>query len=384
MQDLRSPAALAALLAVLLGLAGEAVAQQPGEAPATPYVHIPIIGEFGDDVAAEGVEKALDHASRSGIRHVVFTMESPGGYVAVADQIQKAMAKHDDKLEYHCLIKQAISASVWIVYASDTIHILDGGSVGGAVVYSTSFETGNAEVDAKMNSIIAADLTAKAQAKKHPSQLVKPMILAEATLYAWQGAGGKVQLSTTKPSGIVDFLIEDTKDTVLTLTAEQAIGVGFAKRHEGGHEALGKALGLEGWKRSSDYGERAMADARKAWAAKKKKAEKTFSSLEQALGAYKVHLEEAARVDPRGATYQVSPSGHFTREALADWQSRTDRCYAAIKKGLDELAKAERHDKDLEKQGFPRQVEQKHFDEAKLRLNQELKRLKTERGRQAP
>src|SRR5688572_7851761 len=68
------------------------------------YLEIPLRGVFGEDIVVEGVEKTFEHARSTGVRNIVFTIDSPGGYVATAQGILELMKKNDDRFEYHALV----------------------------------------------------------------------------------------------------------------------------------------------------------------------------------------------------------------------------------------------------------------------------------------
>jgi len=48
-------------------------------------------GAFGEVIVLEGVEKTLEHARTTHVKHTVFTLDSPGGYVATAQKILELM-----------------------------------------------------------------------------------------------------------------------------------------------------------------------------------------------------------------------------------------------------------------------------------------------------
>lgn len=372
--------------AVAVAAAAPVAAPAPAEAEVAPsgtaaYLWIPLIGEFGKEIAAEGFEKALDGAGAKGIQHIVIYLDSPGGMVFMAEEIRASMARHKG-LVYHCVVKRAISASIWVVFASDSIHVLDGAAIGGAVVYSGSISSGSVEVDAKLNSIVAAELTAQAEAKGHPGALVRPMIEMEATVYAWRDERGKVVFSENEPPGAHDFIIRDGPRSVLTLTAEQAIAVGLARKLKD-PEALGRALGFAEWKKASDAGERAMEAGRKTWAEKRARVEKEIAKLKDALADIKRCQEKIAASHPNGGKYFVNESGYFTAGSVAEWRSRTDTCVEAYQLLLKPIASAKGNLTTLDKLGFPVSglSGKLGLDDLKKRAQTEINGLLANRGR---
>lgn len=112
------------------------------------YLEIPLCGIFGepayridrrtgleltDNTSPEVIERTLEFASKNGIRHIVFRIDSPGGLLSTAEAIVEVMDKYDDDLEYHALVKTGLSASIWLIFACDTIHVSSDTVIGAAV-----------------------------------------------------------------------------------------------------------------------------------------------------------------------------------------------------------------------------------------------------------
>lgn len=188
-------------------------------------VEIPMNGTFGQDIYPLSIAEGLEWAAAQGATDIVFRMNSPGGEVWAAEEIVEVMAKYSGSFRYHALIEHAISATIWPAFNCDTITMAPGGTFGGAVVFRQS-GTGSAEVDLKMTSIMAAKLAASAEAKGHSPHLVKAMMMSESEVYAVQ-TGNTWILTDTKPENGT-FEVIDAKDSVLTLTSEQAAKFGIA------------------------------------------------------------------------------------------------------------------------------------------------------------
>ncbi|GJM19525.1 MAG: hypothetical protein DHS20C14_17380 [Phycisphaeraceae bacterium] len=196
-------------------------------------LEVPLKGTFGEDIYPKSVAVALDWAVANGVSDIVFRIDSPGGQVWAATQIVEIMDERRDDLTYHALVERGISASIWPTFACDTITMPPGSTLGGAVVYRMNM--GNAEVDKKMNSIRAAELTASARALGHEPAVIKAMMLADSELYAWRDRRdpGPWRITDSKDEAYSDKRNRevreiDTRDTVLTLTDEDAIWLGVA------------------------------------------------------------------------------------------------------------------------------------------------------------
>lgn len=329
------PIVCAAALVAFAALPARALAA----ADPSAYLEIPLRGVFGEDIVFEGVQKTFDYAKQTGVKHIVFTLDSPGGYVATAQQILDLMKANDDVFDYHVVVTRAISASIWVVFACDDIFVKDGATVGGAVAYTTTL--GNAQVDAKMCSIIAAEIRAAAEKKGHPAALIEPMVVKDAKVAAWKDEEGKVRFALEAPKNVPPekVILVDTSETVLTLSANQALEVGLGRRLEGrgGADDLGKALGIEGWKRLSDCGERNMADAAKAQKKKLDDVKKTSDKMKSLSGLVTQSLNEAAESDPGRGTYAVERGGKLTPASRQEWATRTDRSVRALKSALEKI-----------------------------------------------
>lgn len=354
-----------------------------------PYLEVPLKGEFGVDIVPEGIKEALEFASKQPkIKHIVFDIDSPGGRVDAAEEILKTLKQYGDRFEYHIIIRRAISASIWVVFACDTIHMADGATVGGAVVFSMGF-FGNAEVDAKMNSIVCATVRAEAEHKKHPADLVDAMMIQAATCAGWKDKDGKIHVAKSLPKGTPpeQVIFNDDEKRILTLTKDQAVSIELAVPHKGGADTLDKTLGLSGWKKFNDHGQWAMETKAAPYKAKQKAAEAYIARIKE-LGPYiDQNFEESQRYDPdlnkhKYAWYQNT--GRFTEDSKRQWIQDTDAAIAAVtrvRKALDEL-------QDLQSQlttaGLPRQFPELWMKDTIERCDRDIKRLRQNRTRNGP
>lgn len=231
--------------------------------PAGDFLTIPLNGTFGEDIFPKGVETALDWAIKKKVKQIVFTIDSPGGQVWAAESIRDMIKAREDKITCHIVIKNAISASIWVAFMCDKIAILPGGTFGGAVAFSIN-STGNAEVNEKMNSIIASKLATDAERKGHSGQLVKAMILTKESLYAVRKGGDPWELVRDKPDQADGTVVETLSDgtRVVTLTTEQVnkygIGTKISKNED---TAIAEWLGDPNFKGCGNTGEQHMKSA---------------------------------------------------------------------------------------------------------------------------
>ena len=217
-------------------------------------LEVPLKGTFGQDIYPLGIAHSLEWAKEHGVTDVVFRINSGGGEVWCSMDMVEIMNQYRGDFKMHMLIESAISASIWPTFNCDTITMVPGSDFGGAVGYTRN-STGSAEVDLKMNSIMSAKLETAADANGHSGYLVRAMILSEAAVYAYRQGGEWVFSDTTEgiPS---NYEVIDGPDTVLTLTAKQAIKYGIVDAMEDGRtlEEFCKVQGIEKWDNAGDIG----------------------------------------------------------------------------------------------------------------------------------
>ncbi|MFG0257878.1 MAG: hypothetical protein ACF8GE_08260 [Phycisphaerales bacterium JB043] len=334
---------------------GRTTSRRPSASPggdAVRYLEIPLEGTFGEDIAPEGVRDALDFAKKRKIEHVVFRLKSPGGYVWAANEIADVMSEFHEGLRYYCVIEEAISASIWVVFGCDEIFALPDARVGAAVVFSQDRTTGEAEVDAKMNSAIAGTLAARAHANGHSPEIVRAMVLQEAQVFAIR-EGEVYRFTDQLPD--VGHEVLDTSQTVLTMTSDELVRYGVA-RPLADDGALGNALGHEGWTRFNNYGSASMRKAAQKLQKEKAELERLLGTVGPLVAAINSAIEEVNQYDPRMGSYSYyEDSGGFTSQSLREWRSRTETTIGAWERAIDGcqklryiMKKCEEHGVDFE------------------------------------
>ena len=218
-------------------------------------LEVPLKGGFGKEIYPGGVADSLEWAKENAVTDIVFRINSGGGEIWCSNDIVTLIKEYEDEFKMHMLIESAISASIWPSFACDSITMTPGSDFGGAVVYMMT-NTGSAEVDKKMNGIRAAKLETTADANGHESLLVKAMTLSESSIYAYKENGEWLFSGSTQglPRGYETI---DGPDTVLTLTAKQALKYGLVDSMPEGKtlEEFAKVQGIEKWDSAGDIGE---------------------------------------------------------------------------------------------------------------------------------
>lgn len=219
------------------------------------FVVIPVRGMIGMETNAAGLRNALSQSRKRGVQHVVFSIDSGGGYLYDALEALEVIKEYDDTFTFHALIEEgAISAASIYVAASDHIWVRPGSRVGGAVAYSNNTSSGAAEVDAKLNSIWAAELASHAHLKGHSPDVFRAMVEPAAEL--WTDDEGKTYPSRPTTPGAQQL---DNATSVLTIRADQMLRIGMVKELNGDIEGIAEILESEkDWFEVRTIGKKAM------------------------------------------------------------------------------------------------------------------------------
>ncbi len=256
------------------------------------YMVIPATGVIGVEVTAPGIADAFDDAEKLGATHVVFVIDSPGGYIYEALAIRRVLLDNRERFTIHTLVEiEAISAATVLAAGSSTISMAPSATIGGATSYSIKAETGSAQVDAKMNSIWAAEIASIASTSGHDEAPFRAMIEQDRELYVARDASGGARLASSEPVSGDRSAWERVDDslTILTLTAAQVRDYGIGRIVEGGAAGLGAALGVEGWHAADGDGARSMLKASKARAQLARAVEIADEQLIELAGQAKKH-----------------------------------------------------------------------------------------------
>jgi len=294
---------------------------------------VPIKGGIGSEVNAYGLRQALTNIDRKRIEHVVFVVDSPGGYIYSAIEMMDILKEFDDKLTYHAVIEEgAISAASIFAACSDNIFVRPGATLGGAVAYSHDQTTGNAQVDAKLNSIWAAGVASRAESKGHSGEVFRAMAVLEVQL--WQTADGEITSVSTSGAEQID-----SASTILTIRGAQLVRAGMATELTGELESIGELLGIENFTERKRVADRAMTQA----ASKVTKLEERW---EKAAAIYDAAFEEYENNDPllnkdyeitRTLNRQYVYTYSFDGESATKWNRRSRESMRQCEIMLDAL-----------------------------------------------
>jgi len=263
-------------------------------------MEVPLTGTFGEAIYPLSVANSLEWAVENDVTDVVFRINSGGGALWCANDMVAIMKNYRSKVNMHMLIESAISASIWPSFNCHTITMTPGSDFGGAVGYTTN-NTGSAEVDLKMNSIMSAKLESTADANGYSGYLVRAMILSSAAVYAYKDHG-EWKFSNTTDGLPRDYEVIDGPDTVLTLTAKKAIKYGIVDAMEEGNtlEEWAQVQGIEKWDSVGDIGYEIAERDNKKSKSLQKRLDATLASFSSDMLDY----NSTTRISLRGASMQ--------------------------------------------------------------------------------
>ncbi len=320
------------------------------------YFLVPLQGTFGKEITAPGVAQAFKIAKQKGAGTIVFEIDSPGGSVSDADAIVKVIDETKSDMKVVTVVKRAISASIWILAHSDVIAFEPGGPAGAAVCFSIDPKSGNAEVDAKLNAAYAAELAAAAEARGQPGAIYRAMVLQSVELFQHEDAG-QIVLSNEPINGMKASPTRlDDRETVLALTPNQAVRMGFGTKISNlADTEMAKLVGATSWEAvaPASNGRASIKFGADAVAFEERALTRAEQSLQDSNSKYKASQAEVTRLIERaqsmGSTHiptYYGPSGNYTSDSQTRWRNHCDSAIEAWQRVLDEL----RHVSSLQKQ----------------------------------
>lgn len=159
----------------------------------------------------------LENARDIEADYIIINMNTYGGLVNAADSIRTMLINCEIPV-YTFINNQAASAGALIALATDNIYMRAGGTIGAATVVNQSGE----EVPDKYQSFMRAMMRSTAE-----SHGKVPVVSSKGdTTWVWR-RNPDIAQAMVDPSVVVEGISEEGK--VLTLTADEAIKVGFCE-----------------------------------------------------------------------------------------------------------------------------------------------------------
>ena len=192
---IRRPATLAVALAATLGaLTLPGLSQGPG-----PVYLVPVTGTIELGIAPF-IERSLEEAAAAGAAAVILDLDTPGGRVDAAERISDAI--RDSKVPVYAFVnRRAFSAGALIALSTQRVYMRPG-SVLGAV---TPVDGTGTKASEKIVSAMRSEMRALAEARGLDPAVAEAMVDEDVEI-----------------PGVV------AKGKLLTLTTEEAVGLGYA------------------------------------------------------------------------------------------------------------------------------------------------------------
>lgn len=326
------------------------------------WLEVPVFGEIGPDVTADGVGKALAEARRLKVRHVVLLIDSPGGQVSEQMAICDTLLAAKD-LKPVALVKHAYSAAAIIAMACPTIVMHPEGQIGGAVGLYPPDKTNPLPrpVEEKYMSVIRARDRLVAERAGHDPLFVDAMSDISAVI-SMQSEDGQVRLSAGEVAGAK---LLKGKGSILTMTSREALASGLSSATLASLSELGQSLGYaaDQWHSAGGQGRVIMKAAGEESRARESQ---RATQGAQAAAGQRLTAEEIAKrlVDLRAALQVIDTAGRDAKAQLERDQQAVQYTAAAYSRELYQQKQAEvqaRYDKTVAELEKKRQVVEKEI-----------------------
>lgn len=224
-------------------------------------VIIPMKGTFGaiDDgdewIDPRAFAALLKQAKTLNPKFIVLDIESPGGRVSVMNLVAEAIMKELPAGSGPQVVAwpgEAASAASFVTLTCPRIIVKPTARIGAALtvvqtpkgmVAVEDLPTDSDAYSAKIRSFDEAFERSAMQYGGHPIEVRKAMALKAAELY-WSPSVRRFVAALPDPKRPGDFEAIDSKDTVLTLTAQEALKYGIAAAQAHDEDSLKSALGM--------------------------------------------------------------------------------------------------------------------------------------------
>jgi len=335
------------------------------------YLEVPVIGAFGKEVTADGIEAVLSYAKRHGVRNIVFTIDSDGGDMDEGREVYRLLREYKNSLRYHAIVKRAKGEALAVLLWCRPVLVLPGGSISGLVPKAASPEDANEE--AILRSRMAERAVSDTGAQGNIAALVRALIDPGARLAAWKDEKGALTVDEEAPAGTPKerVVFQVAKGEALSLSREQCIALGM-KDWKGSAADVGAVVKAPTWTAESDFGVKALARAaaehakrsqakQSAHDAKVKKATGRRAEVDQHI---QDAIKEAAMWDPSKESYTTYmerynwgwtwdfASNKWTAESQRKWRTRTDACMYYLKEAGRGLHAMKKLDPEAQKLGL--------------------------------
>jgi membrane-bound serine protease (ClpP class) len=251
------PVTIAVLLSFALSGASHAQVEPtsaPSTVPSSTSAAVVVIDGEINDFTQTMLEKRLDSARDAGARTVILSINTWGGAALAAIEISQLIKRQDDLHVIAFVDRKAISAGAMIALACDEIVMQPGSMLGDCAPIIPGQQLEKTE-RAKSEGPILAEFADSAARNGHDALLVQAMVSVGRIVHFIQSPDGDrrfvdadgydqlVKNGDWKPVEGVNNPVDDG-ESLLTVTADQALKLGLSKATVATPAALAEARGL--------------------------------------------------------------------------------------------------------------------------------------------
>lgn len=336
----------------------------------TRYLEVPIVGAFGQQVYADGIQAALRYAQRHRIDHIVFVVNSDGGDFDETAAISKVLRGQDEALTYHAVIRRCFGDALVVPIFCDTIHMEANASMGGTdQQWADTTNRFDVADELVARAQIAAEVSTYIQQKRgRDGVVVRAMIDPQEQMAAWRGEDGQIEVGSEAPPDQEPIFVTPSGQ-LLGLNATQLRALGVPEL-QGGVPGLGAALGIDDWESEGAYGSAAMTQAAERIAKRgdmqqagfDRSVQRNVERREIAARSLESNIRRAAEWDPTNGDYTTYSQGYgwgwgggstrMSKASRQDWKLHTDRCSSALEAAARAANSMRRLDEEAIKLGL--------------------------------
>lgn len=210
------------------------------EAGAGRFLLVPLSGGIGYEVTAESITAAgriADESKSASI--VVLEFDSPGGIVAEAFKISKAIDELRRRHRVVTWIKEAMGAATMVAMRADDIYFRPGAAMG-----ATMQIRGAARNDEISDAAVRMALEFAPAARGDEGRMIMAAIVdARSILTYTKDASGKVTFRDKVTGAAGEVVLSDDRDS-LCFNSSNALECGVSRGTAASAEELGKLLGI--------------------------------------------------------------------------------------------------------------------------------------------